>query len=200
MSRLQTEPGAKLVKTKDWGWDNYIYRSKGFRHAHIERYFQDSLTVLHVTVFPHINNIAPIFGFDVVVQPKANKIAAAFLDYSPTNGDIEWEPNPQFSVQYPLPEWTTGIFSKQVVACRPLPEEYDLLFDTAYLLFDSLLDDLSKDEYVTQDDDLLSEIKLRHTLYCTQQQKNIKTFAALKAKLGADRAHYFMKTILFPKP
>jgi hypothetical protein len=35
--------------------------------------------------------------------------------------------------------------------------------------------------------------------YCENQQKNERTFSVLKAKLGEDRARYFMNTILFPK-
>ena len=35
--------------------------------------------------------------------------------------------------------------------------------------------------------------------YCENQQKNERTFNVLKAKLGKERAKYFMETILFPK-
>ena len=35
--------------------------------------------------------------------------------------------------------------------------------------------------------------------YCEHQQMNARTFNVLKAKLGSDRAKYFMDNILFPK-
>jgi hypothetical protein len=35
--------------------------------------------------------------------------------------------------------------------------------------------------------------------YCDNQQKNERTYNVLKAKLGVERAKYFMENILFPK-
>jgi hypothetical protein len=35
--------------------------------------------------------------------------------------------------------------------------------------------------------------------YCENQQKNERTYNVLKAKLGAEKAKYFMENILFPK-
>jgi hypothetical protein len=35
--------------------------------------------------------------------------------------------------------------------------------------------------------------------YCEQQSKNERTYNVLKAKLGEERAKYFMDTVLFPK-
>jgi hypothetical protein len=35
--------------------------------------------------------------------------------------------------------------------------------------------------------------------YCENQQKNQRTYNVLKAKLGEERAKYFITNILFPK-
>jgi hypothetical protein len=35
--------------------------------------------------------------------------------------------------------------------------------------------------------------------YCENQQKNERTYNVLKAKLGVEKAKYFMENILFPK-
>ena len=35
--------------------------------------------------------------------------------------------------------------------------------------------------------------------YCENQQKNERTYNVLKAKLGEERAKYFINNILFPK-
>jgi hypothetical protein len=42
-------------------------------------------------------------------------------------------------------------------------------------------------------------IKAAQNRYCEQQQKNERTYNVLKAKLGEEKAKYFMENILFPK-
>jgi hypothetical protein len=49
---------------------------------------------------------------------------------------------------------------------------------------------------------LISDPKLvveAQNYYCEQQLRNERTYNVLKAKLGEERAKYFMATILFPK-
>jgi hypothetical protein len=98
-----------------------------------------------------------------------------------------------------LPEWTDGIFSKYFVACRPEEDEYQTLFDTAYNMFDTILNRSKSDMYITEDDDIIKIITEKQNLYCERQWNNKRTLGALKSKVGKERAEYFMKTILFPR-
>jgi hypothetical protein len=198
IKRLESENGIEPIETTEWGWENHLCRSKSFRQVHIERYFHDNLMVLHITLFPHKNSTLPIFGFDLIVLPKSDKISAVFLDYSPTYDEVIWIA-PQFKEKYELPEWTDGIFSKYFVACRPEEDEYQTLFDTAYNMFDTILNRSKSDMYITEDDDIIKIITEKQNLYCERQWNNKRTLGALKSKVGKERAEYFMKTILFPK-
>jgi hypothetical protein len=198
IKRLECETGIEPIESKDWGWENYLYSSPHFRQTHIERYFHDNLMVLHITIFPHKNNTSPIFGFDLIVLPKSDKISAAFLDYSPTYGSVIWIA-PKFKEKYELPDWTDGIFSKHFVACRPDEDEYQPLFDTALNMFDTTLKKLKSDIYITENTDIISKIIDKQNTYCERQWGNKRTLGALKAKIGKERAEYFMKNILFPK-
>jgi hypothetical protein len=198
IKRLQSETDITPIETKDWGWENYLYSSPHFRQAHIERYFHDNLMVLHITIFPHKNNTHPIFGFDLIVLPKSDKISAAFLDYSPTYTKLIWV-SPQFKEKYELPDWTDGIFSKYFVACRPEEDEYQTLFDTALNMFDKTLKNVKSHIYITDDSSIISKIVDKQNTYCERQWGNKRTFGALKSKIGKEGAEYFMKNILFPK-
>ncbi len=198
IKRLESENGIEPIETTEWGWENHLYRSKSFRQVHIERYFHDNLMVLHITLFPHKNSTLPIFGFDLIVLPKSDKISAVFLDYSATYDEVIWIA-PQFKEKYELPEWTDGIFSKYFVACRPEEDEYQTLFDTAYNMFDTILNRSKSDMYITEDDDIIKIITEKQNLYCERQWNNKRTLGALKSKVGKERAEYFMKTILFPR-
>jgi hypothetical protein len=134
----------------------------------------------------------------LIVLPKSDKISAAFLDYSPTYTKLIWV-SPQFKEKYELPEWTDGIFSKYFVACRPDEDEYQTLFDTALNMFDTTLKKLKSDIYITENTDIISKIIDKQNTYCERQWGNKRTLGALKAKIGKERAEYFMKNILFPK-
>jgi tetratricopeptide (TPR) repeat protein len=98
-----------------------------------------------------------MFGFDLISLPKSEKISAGFLDYSPTVMEFDWS-TPQFKVGYELPDWTEGIFSNKFVACRPDEDEYDTLFNTAYNMFDTMLNKLDSTNSITEDTDTINEI------------------------------------------
>jgi phycocyanobilin:ferredoxin oxidoreductase len=178
------------IETEDFGWGNIRYISNSFRMAHIERYSDKSLEVLHVACFPHIHCGDPIFGFDIICTDK--KPLAAFIDLSP----VTYHPKPfidyKFKTPYPLPEWSKSIFSDHVIAIRPDIDEIAPLCYEATNLFESYIKTLG----TVSDSKLVVEAQ---NYYCEQQSKNERTYNVLKAKLGEERAEYFMNTILFPK-
>jgi phycocyanobilin:ferredoxin oxidoreductase len=189
---IKSYPGVQLIETEDFGWENFRYSSPDFRLAHVERFFHDNLLVVHVTVFPHKNNPAPVYGFDVVASEKAGKIMGAFVDYSPVCYDLHWH-NETWAKDRKLPVWAK-VFSKQFVAIRPEEEEHDKLLEFGYNKFIEYFDLIN----VKTDDCYVERVIEAQNAYCEHQSQNPKTFAALKHKIGAERAEYFMKKILFP--
>jgi hypothetical protein len=198
IERLERESSIESIDVDEWGWENYLYTSPKFRQAHIERYFHPHLMVLHITIFPHNDNTHPMFGFDLIGYPKKGVIGAGFLDWSPTYKNIDWKP-PTFSQPYNLPDWTEGIFSDRFVACVPIKEEYEKLFEHSYNMFNKTLLNLDDPSWKTNDKDIIHLITQKQNNYCERQWKNERTFGALKSKVGEERAHYFMRNILFPK-
>jgi phycocyanobilin:ferredoxin oxidoreductase len=185
----------KEIETEDFGWINHRYVSKHFRIAHIERYSDKNLEVLHITTFPNETSQNPIFGFDVITIDK--KPLAAFLDYSPTVSNIEYECAHSFDSLYKLPEWANNIFSKSAIAIVPSDQDLEKLSEIVTDAYQKYID-LCVKEKISLDSDKL-EIKNRQNYYCEEQQKNERTYNVLKAKLGEDRAKIFMSEILFPK-
>jgi phycocyanobilin:ferredoxin oxidoreductase len=181
------------IETEDFGWDNYRYVSSHFRIAHIERYSDKNLEVLHITTFPNNNNPSPIFGFDVITTDK--KPLAAFLDYSPTLNKTTYKSDTTFNTLYNLPDWAKNIFSEDAIAIIPSEDDLNVLVKVVEDAYSKYLD-LCIEAVSNIELDL---IKNHQNYYCEQQQKNERTFNVLKAKLGEDRARYFMSTILFPK-
>lgn len=183
----------KQVEIENFGWTNLIYESKHFRFAHIERYSDKNLEVLHITTFPNKNNPSPIFGFDIITTDK--KPLAAFLDYSPVVDKITYRSNKIFETPYSLPDWAKKIFSDYAIAIVPNEKDMDVLSEVVEDAYIKYID-LCIGEHQVVD---IEVVKERQNYYCEQQQKNERTFNVLKAKLGEDRARYFMTKILFPK-
>lgn len=181
------------IPTEDFGWDNRRFISDTFRIAHIERYSDNNLEVLHFTCFPSNLNPEPIFGFDIITTP--NKCLASFLDWSPVLTNDTYVSPYSFKTPYNLPEWAKIIFSKDAIAIVPTDEEFEIMANIAIRSFEEYVELLSSAEKMTN---LVNDIKVGQNKYCENQQKNERTYNVLKAKLGEDRAKQFMTSILFP--
>ena len=181
------------IEIENFGWTNLIYESKHFRFAHIERYSDKNLEVLHITTFPNKTNPSPIFGFDVITTDK--KPLAAFLDYSPVVDKITYRSNKIFETLYSLPDWAKKIFSDHAIAIIPNEKDLDVLSEVVQDAYSKYINMCTEPHQVVDPE----VIKDGQHYYWEQQQKNERTFNVLKAKLGEDRARYFMNTILFPK-
>ena len=184
------EDNGVMIETEDFGWENTRYLTDSLRIAHIERYSDRALEVLHFTAFPHVNCGDPIFGFDIICTNE--KPLAAFIDLSPVTYSPDKFINYKFKTPYPLPEWANNIFSEHAVAIRPGVEEMVRLCNEATDLFESYIESVG----LFADPKLVVEAQ---NYYCDQQSRNERTYNVLKAKLGEERAKYFMSTILFPK-
>jgi phycocyanobilin:ferredoxin oxidoreductase len=182
------------IPTEDFGWVNKRYVGENFRMAHIERYSDKNLEVLHFTCFPNPTFQHPIFGFDIITTDK--KPLAAFMDWSPVDNTLRYYCEHDFEKPYPLPDWAKIIFSPTALAIIPNDNELDKLAEVvvnSFEMYNTILDGSKQSEYRSD------YIIAAQNRYCENQQKNERTFNVLKAKLGIEDARYFMENILFPK-
>lgn len=127
------EPG--MERFNQPGWVNRVWTSKDYRRAHVDVVdARDSkgLWMMHCCVFPHLDNPAPIFGFDVVAG--MSKITGCFYDFSPA-GDTEhplceWFADEAGALDWnkkrKLPEWAERIFSESMIAAGNVQKEEEL--------------------------------------------------------------------------
>ena len=196
-SKLQSTlelSAAVEIPTEDFGWSNKRYVGDKFRMAHIERYSDKNLEVLHFTCFPNETYQHPIFGFDIICTEK--KPLAAFMDWSPVDNTTSIKSAYKYEKEYPLPEWAKIIFSATTLAIIPNDNELNTLSNNVIECFEIYLDVLNNSKDAL---DRVSYIKAAQNRYCENQQKNERTYNVLKAKLGEEKAKYFMQNILFPK-
>jgi phycocyanobilin:ferredoxin oxidoreductase len=178
------------VPTADYGWVNHRYTSSQFRLAHVEKFVQERFAVVHVCVFPHINDPSPIYGFDVIAGE--NKATGLFFDLSPTV--LPPQPFANLAVERARerPEWG-DIFSEHWVACRPSREEFDVIATEALRVLDQYLLTLH-----TQRANIDAVVAAQNH-YCQQQKRNTHTRSALVKIIGEERTREFMDTVLFPE-
>jgi len=117
-----------------YNWTNRIFRGAKFRRGHIEilDVVEDKkMWIMHICIFPHLDDTSPIFGFDVICG--ANKITGIFLDFSmatsnhPMNiwfknrtKDVVWKKDRE------LPDWGKRIFSENMIAAGNVNTDEEL--------------------------------------------------------------------------
>lgn len=201
------EPGMDRFNNPSNGWINRVWQSSSVRRAHIDvvdARDTRSLWMMHVCVFPQLNNNAPIYGFDVIAG--RNKMTGAFLDYSPTldkdhpmcQGYLESVQDFVPKKQRELPEWATNIFSQGMVAAgnvNTVDEAKDIV-NLAILNLEAYFSEIN--DYTGKGDtDLVTQAQ---NYYCYNQQQNPHTPRVMKS-LGLDEAEVdlFCKDMLFPR-
>ena len=191
---MKHAPGCKVLPTEDFGWVNHRFESDVYRMAHVERYGDRAIEVLHVTTFPHPTSPEPIYGFDVITTKSG--VTGVYMDLSPGIKEYNFDEGIDFGGRKPLPEWAT-VFSDKFIMIKPESNSEFMRFCSwsleKYKTF--LKDGLYLKEEVINIDEVIN-IQNR---YCEVQASNPRTFGALKAKIGEERARYFMEQILFPK-
>ena len=182
------------LHTDDYGWENHRYEAKHFRLAHVERYADGKIEVLHFTTFPHRWSPEPIFGFDVICTDKV--ITGAYMDLSPIMEAYPFDNGIDFKERKPIPEWAT-VFSDRFIMLKPESDEEFVRFcDWVVDRYDWYLNSLLWLEKKTDNIDGVIE---KQNTYCQVQASNPRTYSALKALIGEKEAKYFMENILFPK-
>jgi hypothetical protein len=190
---VEKAPNCQPLHTDDYGWENHRYEAKHFRLAHVERYADGKIEVLHFTTFPHKWSPEPIFGFDVITTEKV--ITGAYMDLSPILSTYPFDEGIDFKERKKIPEWAT-VFSDRFIMIKPESDEEFVRFcDWVVDKYDWYLNSLLWLEKKTED---INGVTEKQNTYCKVQASNPRTYSALKALIGEEKARYFMENILFP--
>jgi len=199
------EPG--LAHFNNDTWVNRVWANDHVRRAHIDvvdARESKGLWMMHVCVFPVLNNDGPIYGFDVIAGK--NKMTGAFHDFSassdPDHPMIEGykEAVADFipKKQRQLPEWATNIFTDKMLAAGNVNSEeeavaiIELAQDNLRAYFDEI------GEFTGFGDRSL--VTAAQNYYCHNQQQNPHTPRTMKSLgLNEEDVDRFCTDMLFPK-
>lgn len=198
------ETGSKINGIEEkYSWYNNIYTSKLYRRAHIEIVDKRSthkIYILHCTIFPHINDPSPIWGFDAVCGQ--NKITGAFHDFSLTNTDdnsiFKWfekrTKNLNWNKPRQLPEWAKQIFSPAMIAAGNL-QDIEEINQLKNIALESLTYYLENIGSATESN--YTEYQNR---YCFFQKQNPHVLNSM-VSMGIDKKEItnFIEETLFPE-
>ena len=187
----------------DFKWPAISYYNPSlFRRADldiIDAIEDRKLWMMHLCVYPHVHDPAPIYGFDIIAGP--NKVTGAFHDFSPVDPDShilqQFEENVHSFVpskQRELPEWARNIFSGSMVSAGNVrdPEELQQILDLAINNLDYFLHNIgmeTKEDYTE-----------KHNWYAINQKKNPHTPRVMES-LGVDpiTVRRYIDECLFPE-
>lgn len=193
---------------KGFDWFNKVYTSpKLFRRGHVEvldRREKNNMWILHSTIFPHIDDNAPIFGFDIVCT--GNKVSGVFHDFSiTTNPDhllvkefANRVANLKWKKERELPEWGKAIFSENMIAAGGTTSEEELqqIIDVCISNLDLYLNHLGDNVGLDFPEDILS----MQNRYCKYQKQNPYPVKMLvNFGLTKEQAVSFVENHLFPE-
>jgi phycocyanobilin:ferredoxin oxidoreductase len=127
------EEGLDYFNQPENGWINRVWANNNVRRAHIDvvdARDTKGLWMMHVCVFPTLDNGGPIYGFDVIAGK--NKMTGAFHDFSPSSGGVDHPMIEAYresvedyipSKQRELPEWAQNIFTDSMLAAGNVKTE-----------------------------------------------------------------------------
>ena len=195
--------GTEVDEGHKFDWPNYVFTSKMFRRAHldiVDARKDKKLYMMHLCIFPHTDDISPIYGFDIIAGP--NKVTGAFHDFSPLvhkdhymgryfAGKVK---KVAWSKDRVLPEWARNIFSKNMIAAGNIQTEEEMI-QLTNIAKDTLLYYLNEVGRIREDDDSTEA----QNYYCHNQRQNPHT-PKVMASLGLDpnQVSTFIETCLFP--
>ena len=199
------EPG--LAHFNNDTWVNRVWANDHVRRAHIDvvdARESKGLWMMHVCVFPVLNNDGPIYGFDVIAGK--NKMTGAFHDFSassdPDHPMIEGykEAVADFipKKQRQLPEWATNIFTDKMLAAGNVnsEEEAVAIIELAQDNLRAYFDEIGEFTGAGNRDEVIAA----QNYYCHNQQQNPHTPRTMKSLgLNEEDVDRFCTDMLFPK-
>ena len=201
------EDGLEYFNRPDSGWINRVWANDNVRRAHIDvvdARDTKGLWMMHVCIFPTLDNPAPIYGFDVIAGK--NKITGAFHDFSPS-ADPEHEMIQGYydSVEHfvpekqrELPEWARNIFTGKMLAAGNVKtdEEATEIIRIALGNLHAYFDEVGS----TKGEGDQAIVAAAQDYYCHNQQQNPHTPAVMKSLgLPEEDVDKFCTDMLFPK-
>jgi hypothetical protein len=185
------------------GVSDVTFASNSYRRAHmsvIDARSTHSLWLLHSTIFPHVPNSAPIYGFDIIAGPQ--KVSGAFHDFSAAGDQdhhmINWFKNRTATATWnksrELPEWAKNIFSSGMVAIGAVRHlELQTFIELGLETLDYYL------ENVGYSGESVADYSQHQNYYCNNQRLNPHTPRVL-VNLGfqSEQANEFVNQTLFP--
>ena len=201
------EDGLDYFNRPDSGWINRVWANKHVRRAHIDVVdARDSkgLWMMHVCIFPTLDNPAPIYGFDVIAGK--NKMTGAFHDFSPSSDpDHPMIQGYYESVEHFVPEkqreltkWARNIFTGKMLAAGNVKtdEEATEIIRIATDNLRAYFDEVG----LTKGEGDQAIVGAAQDYYCHNQQQNPHTANVMKS-LGLPEADVdrFCTDMLFPK-
>jgi phycocyanobilin:ferredoxin oxidoreductase len=201
------EDGLDYFNRPDNGWINRVWANKSIRRAHIDvvdARATKGLWMMHVCIFPQLNNPAPIYGFDVIAGK--NKMTGAFHDFSPSADpnhpmiDGYYESVEHFvpEKQRELPEWARNIFTGKMLAAGNVKtdEEASEIIRIALSNLHAYFDEVS----ITDGEGDPAIVSACQDYYCHNQQQNPHTANVMKSLgLPEEDVDRFCTDMLFPK-
>jgi phycocyanobilin:ferredoxin oxidoreductase len=187
------------------GWVNRVWTSDRYRRAHVDvvdARETKGLWMMHCCIFPHLNNPAPIYGFDVVAGK--NKITGCFHDYS-SAGDSEhpmmdWFADEAQKLSWnktrKLPDWAERIFSPSMIAAGNVNDEEELeqIFAMARTTLDHYL------STVAETNNTAADTTEAQNYYCENQKQNPHTPRVMVSRgLSEEDVRMFIQECLFPE-
>jgi phycocyanobilin:ferredoxin oxidoreductase len=187
------------------GWVNRVWTSDRYRRAHVDvvdARETKGLWMMHCCIFPHLNNPAPIYGFDVVAGK--NKITGCFHDYS-SAGDSEhpmmdWFADEAQKLSWnktrKLPDWAERIFSPSMIAAGNVnnEEELEQIFAMARTTLDHYL------STVAETNNTAADTTEAQNYYCENQKQNPHTPRVMVSLgLSEEDVRVFIQECLFPE-
>jgi len=201
------EDGLDYFNRPDSGWINRVWANDAVRRAHIDvvdARESKGLWMMHVCIFPTLDNPAPIYGFDVIAGK--NKMTGAFHDFSPSSDPAHpmiqgyYESVEHFvpEKQRELPEWAKNIFTGKMLAAGNVKTD-----EEATEIIRIALDNLRA--YFNEVGETKGEgdqaiVAAAQDYYCHNQQQNPHTANVMKSLgLPEEDVDRFCTDMLFPK-
>ena len=201
------EDGLDYFNRPDSGWINRVWANDNVRRAHIDvvdARDTKGLWMMHVCIFPTLDNPAPIYGFDVIAGK--NKMTGAFHDFSPSSDPDHpmiqgyYESVENFVPEKPreLPEWARNIFTGKMLAAGNVKTEEEATEIIKIAL--SNLHAYFQEVGETKGEGAPDLVAACQNYYCENQQQNPHTPRTMKSLgLPEKDVDRFCTDMLFPK-
>lgn len=188
----------------DFDWPALTYKSPGlFRRADLDIIDARStrkLWMMHLCVYPELNDPSPIYGFDIIAGPT--KVTGAFHDFSPVDPnhfmmDEFHKRAAKFipSKKRDLPDWAKNIFSGSMVSAGNVRDEKELndILNLAASNLDYFIESVGAEKTT-------NDYTENHNWYAINQKKNPHTPRVMET-LGVkpDIVREYIDECLFPE-